>query len=415
MQFAFSLDTLARQFLPASVYLQLRVYAIRKHKQARMSTNKNMLDRLVRFLVIKFYKTGRMQTIYALERIVRRVLPTRLYLKIRQRAMIHLSTHRRSAPPLPRADAMATLSPAKKPNPPVPDMKKIEESLVTAPSASILQGGRRSRVKYDIVICVAFLQRHDILRLVIDNLQDAPLSLAWVLVGSSKEDLAFLKSLGRVHDNVFGLQCQNNPLGKKWRFAVHAAEQLCRFDLMGITGSDDVLASKLVENVHRQYTRDREFKKTNLGGAPALYAVQHWHMLDLNRQSAHFGAVFRIAYRDETAWMPIGAGRFYTEDFIREFSDDIFDENKERLLDDDGFHKIVEQGEPIAMVEDADYTFLSIKHGEDELNAFEVILTANTIHAVDCSLSKSRILENFSAILPLKGITSNDRLKALVG
>lgn len=158
-----------------------------------------------------------------------------------------------------------------------------------------------------IVICIASHERPEPLNIV---LRCMPKDWHVVVVVSSEADKRAIAARQHTHIHIF----PNEPLGAKWQHAVEKAREL-EPDVLGITGSDDVL----------------------LGSTEALAAALATHdFIGLNSFHIYDGKQhYKCGYR--TPVIPLGGGRFYGRAVLERMRWQLFNPAKAKRLDDDGF------------------------------------------------------------------------------
>ena len=177
--------------------------------------------------------------------------------------------------------------------------------------------GANKKLNSDIVVCCAFLGRYDLLRLVIqEGLSTKKSRVCFCLAGSSESDKQYLLSLSG-NDRVIGVITRNEPVGKKWQMSINVARALVNYELIGITGSDDILTHVLLDNVLRKH-RDNISKSSVRELVPVLYATLEWMIFAIGDKQEYLPQLVHCNYRLQNAVQPIGGGRFYSKEFIEQ-------------------------------------------------------------------------------------------------
>lgn len=207
----------------------------------------------------------------------------------------------------------------------------------------------------DILMVSVFTRdRINILSDIIEESFNAQLNISWLIVGSTDLDLKFIDSLKIKYPNkINGFLEKNNPLGKKWQSVIFASEGL-DYNLLGITGSDDLIFYKTYENVYKRYKNlnKNSFGSSNIG----LYCFNDWYVLEKNN-------IIKAQYYNNS-FQPVGASRFYTKQFLNHIKFELFDVEIDKLLDDKGFYQIQRNGFYYDLLNtNEDGGFVSIKNG----------------------------------------------------
>ncbi len=229
----------------------------------------------------------------------------------------------------------------------------------------------------ELVLCCAFLGRHQILRQIIiesfssqngDNIR-------WMLVGSSDEDFNFILSMAKLTGRVAGFLSNNSPLGKKWKTCLVHAGLYYNSDLYGITGSDDFLSSSLIDSLLSNY-RSNVNNVSSKDIIPSLYAVKEWFVIIYKQNTSLMPRALLCEYNPKYAVQPLGAGRFYTQDFMKEVNFNIFDGDKERQLDDRGYNEIVDRKKITSYLPIEDGPLVSVKGNWAQLSTINDFLAS---------------------------------------
>lgn len=253
---------------------------------------------------------------------------------------------------------------------------------------------KNGQLKCGTVVCCAFYGRYDILDLVVEEgtADNDGANVLYCLVGSTDDDRTFLEKVTRKNPNVFGVIAENHPVGRKWQTSVQAAYQMCDFELLGITGSDDILASSLLKNV---LVRHRENVKNSGDGylLPALYATLEWLIFAKGAKQQYTPQMVKCTYKLGTAIMPIGGGRFYSRAFIEKVNGILFDVKRDKLLDDKGFELINAMGMGVEYYEVTEGSVFNVKGDWIQMNEFDAIASATTVDVQEYSFEGYNLLK----------------------
>ncbi len=229
------------------------------------------------------------------------------------------------------------------------------------------------RKRKDLVIVCAFTGRHQILSKIIQNTtySKSP-SISWVLVGSTNEDEKLILNLSKKY-MVNGCVTSNLPLGAKWQTAIKLAGKLFTSKLFCISGSDDLLSESLVENIIK--------KNAATKNKYDLYGTYNWSVLDISKSNNQF---FNSNYINPI--MPLGAGRFYTQKYLKKVNYEIFDGSMNFHLDDRGFYDLLKNKGKLKIYDGSlneSRPLISIKGDWVSINAIEIFHTAKSINLID--------------------------------
>ncbi|MBC22597.1 MAG: hypothetical protein CMJ32_01600 [Phycisphaerae bacterium] len=231
----------------------------------------------------------------------------------------------------------------------------------------------------DVVMCCAFTGRHRLISQIIqESLSTDNVDVRWMLAGSTDEDEMFIRTLAESDNRIAGFTCQNRPLGRKWQTCVHAAVTHYESELYCIIGSDDIISRKLIESVMQR----QRISKQSPGieeFIPVLYCALEWLVWHTNSKSNLSPEIIRCSYQKKTAFQPLGAGRFYTREFLDSCNSRIFDSCLDRLLDDRGFELVLAQGGSVEYYSIEDGPLVSVKGEWGQLNSFSNFVTATTL------------------------------------
>jgi len=233
--------------------------------------------------------------------------------------------------------------------------------------------------KADLVLCCAFKGRQELVRKIIhESLSDPSLKISWMLTGSTPEDAAFIYALASSTGRVAGFICANRPLGRKWQSCVQRAHQYYDAPLFGIVGSDDIVSHRLLGHIIRKHRKNYETKKLSQF-MPALYCSLEWLVCHIDPLAPLSPNIVRCNYEYSTTFQPLGAGRFYTREFLEDCGGIIFESDKNRLLDDRGYFEVCQRNGHIEYYTMEDGPLICVKGKWTQLNSFDALLDAPTV------------------------------------
>lgn len=309
------------------------------------------------FFLDRLPPATRQKILYYARRVTAVFLPDHLYLELERRAKVSLNRGRRFGERLYRTE---------------PKRKNIhyEPIVKLTPPLS----------KADIVVCCSFLGRERQLELAIRESQFSNIKIYWFLMGSEVEDEKIINRLSAAYGNIFGAVCSNNPIGAKWQACVNFLVDVeLDYDLLCISGSDDLIAAEGYEYVHGRYKHNLDFQKySGLDKVPALYCTNGWYIYNKYSGSAHYESIFKCHYNNKFISQPLGAGRFYTKGFLEQIKHFLFDCNLTKNLDNWGYENLLRSGSEAALFSLEDVPIVSIKN-ELELNDFESIRNSENV------------------------------------
>ncbi len=227
--------------------------------------------------------------------------------------------------------------------------------------------------KCDLVVAIAFLERHSVLNVVINEVFEAKslgIDVAIILSCSNQDDLNFAKRMQQKYKNIGIVFCENKPLGNKWFFASEYSKKFNPRALL-ITGSDDLISSDYIKNNYYYLIND-ELETIGMIG-PRV-----WYILDDTKKDFN-ATLWKVAYYNEYHHMPLGAGRMYSAQYLETIDWQIFDRNLDALLDDKGYSSVLEQELNVYSPTLDDGFIVSIKGRWVAMNSLEIILAAPSI------------------------------------
>ncbi len=165
------------------------------------------------------------------------------------------------------------------------------------------------------------------LNLAIEESKFSKKNIIWVLMGSGSGDEQILRQLMDNHENVYGGICENEPVGAKWQACVDfAVSRGMDFDLLCITGSDDIIAACGLDYVHDRFLHNSEQAEFSASTSlPSLYCTSGWYIYNLCKRHFYHRALFKVNYNKEYMSQPLGAGRFYTKPYLVSINNFLFD------------------------------------------------------------------------------------------
>lgn len=246
------------------------------------------------------------------------------------------------------------------------------------------------KIPCDLVICCAFTERHKILAsAILESFQSKyKNSIHWVLCGTTKEDKLFIENMVKTTGRVSGFICPNHPLGQKWQHCVSFANQHYHAQLYSIIGSDDLMSSKLIDYILHTHRINQGRRRI-----PALYATPDWLVLVNDLSNFAAPQIFRCTIRPSEHFQPIGAGRFYTYNFLQQVGFEIFDVKLSRLLDDLGYFKVKKAGHLIKLYTVEDAPLISVKGSWSQLNTVRDFFSAKTLELNEFSFKGYEIIK----------------------
>lgn len=245
----------------------------------------------------------------------------------------------------------------------------------------------------DMAIASAFLGRHGVLDMMACEATHMPDGYTTLvcLVGSTEEDGAYLADLSKRNPDVLGMLGVNTPVGRKWQSTIDLIRATCDFQLLGITGSDDILPAGLITRIidrHRVSCSHDSIRPY----AASLYGTMEWLIFSDSVKDTLAPQLIKCSYKLESALMPLGAGRFYSRQVMDDFDGDIFEMALSRRLDDKGFYKVHDSGLGVEYYTAQQGAVLSIKGDWGQMNSFETIIQAPTVNVSEFSFEGYEIL-----------------------
>lgn len=147
------------------------------------------------------------------------------------------------------------------------------------------------------------------------------------------------------YPDIVVLFANNSPLGAKWQYAVSHARNLDHTHFI-INGSDDLLSKDFIEKA--------------ISANVDMYGLKSWFITDGDQ-------LFLFDYMPK---QPLGGGRCYSRDFLERIQYQLFDNSKEKLLDDKGFE--MSNGFNVRLVNEPD--ILAVKGPWETMNPLQITL-----------------------------------------
>jgi hypothetical protein len=213
-------------------------------------------------------------------------------------------------------------------------------------------GGKSRNVGMKTVVCIASHQRHHPLTI---GLKALPADWHAVVVITEGEDPDPIREC---RPNVHVFHHENQPLGRKWQYAVDRAREL-QPDLLVIQGSDDVLEVD---------TKD-------------LYrTMETYQAVGVRRFTAFDGKrYYQCQYRHHVQ-QPIGSGRVYRRDILDQMDWLLFHPHRKRGLDDQGWYSANLKGACMLQANNVPgIQVIAMKGPWDCLNSLDRYLTSTNL------------------------------------
>lgn len=265
-----------------------------------------------------------------------------------------------------------------------------------------------------LVICCAFTGRYEILTQSIAESFNSVYreNIRWFLCGSNKQDCDFITRMQEeTNGKVSGIIWRNNPLGEKWQACVSFAKQFYDAELYAITGSDDVLSSKLIDTIIDKHTISINAVTKQLDSKdtiPALYCTDQWTLACLNENDSYSPTFIKCQIRHNGYFIPLGAGRFYSKSFLESVKFNIFDESLNSCLDDYGYLIIKNRGLNVSFYTPEDGLLLSVKGDWAQMNSVGAIVDSTTIKTEESSIHEYKNMLNSLSTLSCVSLFKDD-------
>ncbi len=259
---------------------------------------------------------------------------------------------------------------------------------------------RSDKHSCEVVICCAFTGRYSILKTAILESfgGDNPTDVMWVLVGTTAEDMQFIEAMTITTGRVHGIWHENQPLGKKWQTSVDYAVENIDFELLAIAGSDDIISNVLIKHALDQHGKVTTAENYETGEIEiqkiGMYYINNWLVASTSKYSNITPTIVSCTQLKSDYFIPLGAGRFYTGEFLQAVSGDIFDVELSRLLDDKGYHKLSEAGFAGLCIALEPYPLISVKGEWAMLNSTkDIFLATRAINTVEYTFEAASVLK----------------------
>lgn len=261
---------------------------------------------------------------------------------------------------------------------------KSEPFLRWVPSSNL-------KKEADLVICCAFQGRHEIVEKSITEslFKKRDYHVEWFLCGSTEADYQFIQTMAAKTGRVSGMTWRNNPLGEKWQSCVQAAGDVYDAKLYAITGSDDILSSTLIGHIIEKHEQNLRVNPLDL---PAMYYTDQWVVI--RTASEGFPSVLTCTLLHKAYYVPIGAGRFYTKEFLQAIEFKLFDTTRDRCLDDFSYFSLIKLGYRIESYSLDEGLLISVKGNWQQMNLVEAILKSDSIEIKDCTFTMQEQLRH---------------------
>jgi hypothetical protein len=170
------------------------------------------------------------------------------------------------------------------------------------------------------------------------------------------------------------VQHSNKTLGSKWQSGVMAAKEL-QADPLIVNGSDDILCPKFYERIESSLSKGNHF-----------VGLKSWYVYDLKR-----------AYKFEyLASLPLGGGRAYSIEMLRTINYSLFDQSRDRCLDDLSYGNVLNSGLKYTILNEP--LILSVKGGWPVMNPTQKIFVSQNAKLVDTISNPKKLLETFNYV-----------------
>lgn len=183
-----------------------------------------------------------------------------------------------------------------------------------------------------VIVLIVTSGRHHLILPNLDHMisSSEPHELGFLVLGETDDSL-FLQHLAQKYEGrVMGAygEFRGTRLGLKWQTGVETIRQrIASAEFVGILGSDDFLSPAAVRALLG--LRSPSF-------IPGLVSFDSWHVASLSQGMMDFGT---WGYEFRNNFQPLGAGRFYSRDFLEQNDWKLFDPNLDSLLDDFGYER----------------------------------------------------------------------------
>ena len=102
--------------------------------------------------------------------------------------------------------------------------------------------------------------------------------------------------------------------------------------------------------------------------------------------------IIKCSYKGKTALEPLGAGRFFSAEFLELANYTLFDESLNRLLDDFGYEEILRLGAGVEYYGIDEGVVFMVKGDWEQMNDWHAVTTADTVSSTEYSFKGYEIL-----------------------
>ena len=224
--------------------------------------------------------------------------------------------------------------------------------------------------KYDLIICIAIYRRKKLLKQSIDLINsfisDLPFTVGIVLVYSLDDDYNFITE----YDNVHYHYSPNSPLGSKWLSGVLYSRLYSPKTIM-ILGSDDMVSKNYLIYGYNKIVKENYY----------LVYSDKWYTYDSNNKKLF---ISKYKQTKRPRYGGIGAGRFWSTEFLDLYRGRIFDPLLNKSLDTFGpllfyYQKSLDTQYEIKILASKECGILLYKGKHKCFNSLNVILKSQQI------------------------------------
>ena len=190
-----------------------------------------------------------------------------------------------------------------------------------------------------------------------------------ILVVSDSDEYELFKQL---FPTINVILYNNIPLGAKWQAGVNLAREIGADPLI-INGSDDIISPDF-------YAKSSELLRDGYH----FIGLTSWYVYDLKH-------VYQFDY---LAPMPLGGGRSYSKELLEKIDYKVFQGNKDRHLDDLGYHNMFASGMKYTLLRSP--LILSIKGDWVVMNPVGKMFSSPNAKLVESIYNPKPILDKFN-------------------
>ena len=131
---------------------------------------------------------------------------------------------------------------------------ELYKNVITKKENELKLYTNENKKTYDMVICIAIWNRHQILKRIV-NLIDSynlPFSVGFILIYSQDSDYNLFPEKSNVHF----IYSPNKPLGSKWQTGIYSS-QLFDTKMLMILGSDDMVSEDYMKAAYKSIFIDK--------------------------------------------------------------------------------------------------------------------------------------------------------------